>query len=474
MNHALATVLSTSLVASLASAQGFDLLYSTSANEQTATGSGGTVLRNIYRNEIVGLQMWAGCPARAEKLVSRAAFHTMAGDADGDDNYWEPGMFSQVDALLVTDPYAAGGVNARSTYFSPRTPLATTISGGPGLRPGDVGRIVRNAAGDGQVERFIRAEHIQIALGLPPMPVVVDVDAVAWSPNYGLFFSLDQDIACTLCGAAVTVRDGDIIGIAPGDYMMTGGRITAVAAGMALVVYNEPAIDAFVVNARVADRNAVCVNVAQDLESLELDPTDPMKTVMTSCSGAVLTVPRLLFTTQTLTGGAVLSTSGGGVIHNAMCGPLGVNCGMGPTTGVQIGLQQPTPNVGIQSFVDALAVTYQPLFEFVAEAQTPQIPVGTAAVIDFATPAVANIWVFLTFAPGGPSAIAPSAPFVWGALGHPDFYPAPYFMGVRPTVGGYSNYTSPAIPWPADLVFQGITISGGVIEASAPTMVEVF
>jgi len=83
--------------------------------------------------------------------------------------------------------------------------------------------------------------------------------------------------------------------------------------------------------------------------------------------------------------------------------------------------------------------------------------------------------VFLTFAPTGPAVVAPSVPFVWGLLGHPDYYPTPNFMGAIGTGTGYGTYTSPAIPFVCDLVFQGVTITpGGTIEASTPTMVEVF
>ena len=97
---------------------------------------------------------------------------------------------------------------------------------------------------------------------------------------------------------------------------------------------------------------------------------------------------------------------------------------------------------------------------------------GTAAQIDFNTPG-AMCWVFLTFAPTGPAVVAPSTPFVWGFLGHPDYYAVPNFMGTIP--GGFATYTSPIIPFVCDLVFQGVTItSSGTIEASTPTMIEVF
>ena len=107
-----------------------------------------------------------------------------------------------------------------------------------------------------------------------------------------------------------------------------------------------------------------------------------------------------------------------------------------------------------------------------AEAKQAQIPAFTSAQIDFNTPGIGT-WVFMTFAPTGPGAVAPSSPFIWGFLGFPDYYMVPNFMGTIP--GGFGTYTSPAIPFVCDLVFQGVTITtAGTIEASTPTMVEVF
>lgn len=462
----------TALSAGLLTAQGTDFYYSTSQNEQTASGSGGTVLQFIYPNEIVGLRSLP-CPMLAEKWAPRSCFHTMAGDEDNDDAYWEPGIFGQIDALLAIDVTGIGTTNAREIFFSPSVAMGTTISGGPGLRPGDVGRTIRNGSGDGQVLHFIRAEDIQVALGLPPSPIVIDVDAVAWAPNSGIFLSLDDDVACVPCGGPTILEDGAIFAINATDYTMTGGVITGTLPNSAIVVYTEAMMDAFVANAQVTDRFGACVPVAIDVEALEIDRTNPTTTFVPGCYGTVLAVPRMLFTTQNLSGGGVLTTALGGSIYNATCWPLGTSCGFGPTFGSQIGLQPTSSTVGIPSHIDALAGNTR-IFEFAAEAVNPVIPAFTPAVIDFVTPPVALTWVFMTFAPGGPGAVAPSAPFSWGLLGHPDYYPVPNLMGVIPTGSGYGTYTSPPIPWPVDLVFQGVTIVGTAIEASTPTMVEVF
>ncbi|MDO8349341.1 MAG: hypothetical protein Q7T30_03830 [Planctomycetota bacterium] len=459
------------LSTTLALAQGPDFLYTTSQNETTLTFSGGTVLKDIHPNDVVGLQVQP-CPGRAEKWAPRSCFHTMAGDYDADNAYWEPTVFGEIDALIAVPTTAVGTVNARTVWFSPRTAMGTAISGAPGLRPGDIGRIVRTTAGDGKVQHFIRMEQINQALGLP-VSTIIDVDAAAWAgPNQGLYLSLDSDIVCNPCFGPTLLRDGDVFAIAAGNFTFSGTVITAVVPGSAVIIHTEAQMDTFTAAAGVTDRFGTCVSSVGDVEALEIDTANPGISIIPGCTGVVVVIPHLIYTAETLTGGAVLTTAGGGMIYNNGCAPLGTNCGFGPTLGTQIGLRPPTLALGVPSYVNALASTR--IFEFAAEAKVAQIPMFTAAQIDFVSPG-AMTWVFLTFAPTGPAVVAPSAPFVWGFLGHPDYYPMPNFMGAIGTGTGYGTYTSPAIPFVCDLVFQGVTITpGGTIEASTPTMVEVF
>ena len=474
MNTILHTAFFSALLAAGTAAQGLDILYTVSTPETTITGSGGTVLASIRPNDIVGLRA-TPCPVTAEKWAPRQAFEVMAGDEDGDDIYRRPNLFGAIDALVkVPDPVAAD--NWRTLYYSPAAAMGTTVSGGPGLRPGDIGRVRRTGAGNGKVEHFIRAEDIQVALGLPPSPVVIDVDAACFGHNYGLFLSLDDDVLCNPCGGPTVMRDGDVFVLPPGSYTLTGnGTIAGTLPGSAVRIYTEANMDAMVANAQVTDRFGACVPNAVDVESLEIDWANPSAFAFPSCGGVVF-VPRFLFSTETLTGGAVLTTALGGSIYNSSCSPLGTSCGSGPTLGDQIGLKPisfTTGMIGIASHVNALALTY--IFEFAAEAATPQVPVGSTATIDFVTPPSAWVWVFMTFAANGPGAVPTSAPFPWSFLGFPEFYPTPNFMSLVPGGTGYATYTTPPIPWPVDLVFQGVTIlpSLSSIELSTPTFVEV-
>ena len=124
--HSSLTLLSAlSVATSLLSAQSFDFLYTTSQNEFTLSGSGGTVLQDIHPNDIVGMPAFP-CPQRAEKWSPRQCFITMAGDEDNDNSYWEPGIMGSIDALIATAPTGTTGTNQRNVWYSPSVALGTT------------------------------------------------------------------------------------------------------------------------------------------------------------------------------------------------------------------------------------------------------------------------------------------------------------------------------------------------------------
>ncbi len=449
-----------------------DFLFSVSQPERTISGSGGTVLQGLNPNEIVGMHS-SPCPSQAEKWLPRSCFQTMAGDEDGDNNYYEPSIMGSIDAMISVQAAGTSFSNQRTIWYSPSVALGTTVSGAPGLRPGDIGRIARTPAGDGRIEYFIRREQINTALGLP-IGTAIDVDAAAFGNNYGLFLSLDTDIVVNLCGGPVLLRDGDVFVIAPMFYIMTTSQtIGGVAPNSAVVVHTEAQMDLMVANANVSNRFGVCIVNAVDTESLEIDwSATAAAFAVPTCTGVAIFVPHFLFTTETMTGGAILSTQAGGMIATTGCGLLGTPCGFGPTFGNQIGLLPPAAAFGIASYVNALAV--QRIFDFEAETVVPVIPVGATAQIDFHSPGPLT-WVFLTFAPGGVGAVPVSSPFPWSILGFPDMYAPLNYMGLIGTAGGFGSYVTPPIPFPCDLIFSGIAFtSSGGLEISTPTMVEVF
>lgn len=479
MNHLdpfrLATPL---LLAAAATAQGPDFLVSFSQPEISVSGSGGTVLRFLMPNEIVHLSL-NPCPAAAEKWAPRTCFHTMAGDEDADARWWEPTLFGSIDALLdgTNSTPAAAGSTPRSVFYSPSVAMGTALSGAPGLRPGDVGRIVRDVGfNEGQIEYFLRQEQFNQAMGLP-IATPIDVDAIAWAPGFGVFFSLDQDTPALLaCGPAL-VQDGAIVCIP--DFAITYNAnltVASVLPSCAEIVFTEAQVDAMVVNAAITDRFGLCIPNAIDLEALEIDWNGTVQTSV-QCAGLVLQVPVLIFATETMTGAGICTTAAGGQIYTGLCGAMGRSCGFGPTLGPQSGIQAMAANVGAPSHVNSIATTRT--WRYVMEPQQHVVTVPTAGLpvgsqmVDIHSPWPAN-FVFWTTGASLPATATQSATNPLALpLTFPDFYPWPTFWAA--TGGGFANW--PMLPIPpgfvGNIVFQSLAFPpGGSWELSTPITIE--
>ena len=464
--------------AAAAAAQGPDMLVTYSTVEQTLSVSGGTVLQTLRPNEVCHLE-WTNGPCMApsaEKFAPRAAYHVMAGDEDGNGVYFAPGIFGSIDALC--EPFGAatgvvGLTNARNLFFSPSVAMGTNISGGPGLRPGDVGRIVRNTFGDGQVEHFMRREQFNQALGLP-LATPIDVDAICFQPGLGVYFSLDQDVpGVTFCGPTL-VQDGAIVAVP--DWAITwtpDWRVAAVLPNSAAVLYTEAQVDAMVVAANVADRNGACLVNAVDLEALDFDFQGAFG-VAFPCSGAVIQAPQFVFAVETGTGASLLTTTGGGAIYNHLCGPAASPCG-GTTLGVQMGVRPPTAAQGVASFVNALAFTRTQ--RFVTEPQTPVVtaPLGApwgATQIDYRSPYAWNM-AFIELVPATVPGSLPAFPF--SLLCFPDLYTPSLFLHFWPAPGQWGSFPMVAIPpaFSGKVLYQMVGFGGSGLELSTPTVIDV-
>ena len=476
MNTIVSRLLPLTLLAGVAVAQNQDLLLTFSQPERTLSGSGGTVLQNLMPNEISHLQSSTmPCPVSAEKWAPRTSFHTMAGDENADGQLWNPALFGRIDALYASQlGTAAGGpTNGRTVFWSVSAPMGNNVSLLP-LRPGDVGRIVRNAFGDGQVEYFMSQQQFNIALGLPPA-TPIDVDAIAFSPNFGVYFSLDVDIfAPALCGGTL-VKDGDIVCVPPGALAFTPDmRIAGVAVASAVVVYTEAMVDAMVLAAGVTDRFGACIPLAIDTEALEIDMFAPAMPMVT-CTGIALPVATLVFSTETMTGASLLTTQFGGQIYNTPCGPTGTACGFGPTWGPQLGIQAASTTTGAPSYVNGLA--FARTFTHVLEAQQPVMnvfPFGAPAGangIDYDTPWPFN-FVFIDLAAMPVPGSLPAAPF--SLLCFPDLY-IPNLINLGLVPAQFGTMPTPAIPpgWSGKVVFQSIGLGGSGLELSTPAVVDV-
>jgi len=462
-----------------ATAQGPDLLVTYSQPETTLSGSGGTVLRWLWPNEIAHLE-WSNGPCSslsAEKWSPRTCFHTMAGDENGDGRFWNATLFGSIDALCQKMPLSpvAGSANPRDVFWSPSAAMGNNISGGPSLRPGDVGRIVRDVFfQDGQVEYFMRREQFNQVLGLP-LNTPIDVDAIAWSPNYGVFFSLDADIVCnTACGPTL-VRDGDLVMVPATVIAWTSDfRVGAVPPSSAVVIYTEAMIDGMVAAAGVTNRFGACIPNAIDLESLEIDWSGPALTLV-PCTGSPLSVPSFVFSTETMTGASLLTTAFGGQIYNGLCGPTGRACGFGPTFGPQLGIQPTSALVGAPSYVNALMSAWT--LDHVLEAQTPVMnvwPLGAPAAamqIDYHSPYAFNFVFIEVVVP----TVAPSLPaFPFSLLCFPDVY-IPNLIPHLPAFGTFGTIPGVAIPplWSGKVLFQSVGFGGSGFELSTPLVIDV-
>jgi hypothetical protein len=470
------SLLPAALLAASLTAQGPDLLLTFSNPESTLSGSGGTVLQTLRPNEMASVQYWTSpCPTSAEKWTPRTAFHTMAGDENADGLYWNPGLFGRIDAIYAPSPSTStgGATDQRDVFWSVEMPMGVNISPAP-FRPGDVARIVRNGFVDGQVEYFMRQEQFAIALGLPPA-TPLDVDAIAFGPNFGVYFSLDVDIFCPLLCGGTLVRDGDIVCVPPAALAYTPDqRIANALPASAVVVYTEAQVDAMVALAGVADRFGACVPNALDLEALEIDLFGPV-TIIPTCTGLPLVVPTLLFATQTMTGASLLTTLGGGAIWNTPCGPTGTPCGFGPTFGPQLGIRATSTAVGAPSWVNGLALArphrhvLEPqqhvmnVFPFGAPFGSNQIDYGSEWPVGI---------VFVELVPPTVPGSFPAAPF--SQLCFPDLY-APSLISWGPIFGPWGTFPTMAIPpmWTGKVLFQAVGLGGSGFELSTPTVIDV-
>jgi hypothetical protein len=479
MNTTHRLLLAAAGLAGAAAAQGPDLLVTYSQPELTLSGSAGTVLKTLHPNEIAHLE-WSNGPCAnpsAEKWAPRTAFNVLAGDEDGNGVYFNPAIFGSIDALCGAIPTSpiAGSTNLRTIFWSPSAAMGTNISGGPGLRPGDVGRIIRNSAmQDGKVEYFMRQEQFNMAMGLP-LATPIDIDAIAFQPGLGVYFSLDQDIlANTFCGPTF-LRDGDLLCVP--DWAITWTpdfRVQSVLPNSCAVVYTEAQIDAMVVNAHVTDRFGACITSAGDLEDIEFDWSAPVGNVF-PCPGAVVAAPNFIFAIENGSGASLLTTAGGGQIYVHLCGAAGTPCGGGPTFGPQMGIRPTSPTVGAASHICGLMSTFT--HRFVLEPQQPvqTVPFGAplgASMIDYGTPYAWNLALIELVPPTVPGSL-PAFPF--SLLCFPDLYAPSLLVHWFPLAGPWGSFPMVAIPpaFSGKVLYQAVGFGGSGFELSTPTVIDV-
>ncbi|MEO6593848.1 MAG: hypothetical protein ABIP94_03750 [Planctomycetota bacterium] len=437
----------------------------TFSQPENTISMGGGPLQVLHPNEIAFLPLQPGCPngARTEKWSPRTCLNVMAGDENGDGHYWNPNLFGAIDALSTGFGYLVSSSsigkiapNPRMVFWSPSAVMGTAITNPP-LRPGDIGRIRVN----GTVERLMTQEQFNKALGLPP-GTQIDIDAFAYEPGLGIYFSLDTDIVCDLaCSPGNFVQDGDLLVIPDsaityysptvqlGDF-----RVMNVMANSAHVILTEGLLDWYVANSGITDRNGAPITLAIDLESLDIDHGPGTQVTVSNTCGTVL-IPNFLFSTESMTGGSLASTIGLGQPAMGPCGFLGIPQPYGLQTGAAVGIQQQLATVGPASYVNALAfgTTERFVLEPVVHQQNYGLLGGPATTVhvggDFN---YVFTWIDIV-----PNTFAPSIT-VPG-----NFFPDWYCLSLTlwdfgAPVNGFHSFATPTIPvgWSGKLMFQSL------------------
>ncbi len=467
------------------------LLFTPAADEVTRSGSNGTVLRNISKQSIGFVVPNPNQPYSAEKYAPALAFQTLAGDEDGDGDVHSADIFGAIDAVLVT-PYdwnPEQGAQPRTRpvtifdcYVSPSVDVGTNVSGVPGLRKGDCGRFVRTPAGNGQVTRFISAEQLISVLGMfdpqnnqPLTANDIDLDAITVSVGRDIFVSFDQDHSLRLLinGALAnfTLADGGVACIGASAWVPNArGEVANVLPNRGVIVFSEAQVDALVANAMLTDGGGMCQVVVLDTESLAIDPNGGV--FNTQWGNVQLTWPHLLLSGQMMTGTGVITTLAGGQIAQVNGAALARGCGVGPTTGGQMGLD-PSGSVSALAALESLGC--EPCW-FVLGSPTPT---GLGGAIDVHVGTNLPVAMALLGFGLGALPVSPSISFLpWSPNTpcFPELYPTilPNPMLAIALAAGLGNArfgTFPVAATPAiaqGILFQAVTQVNGNLHLSTP------
>jgi hypothetical protein len=484
-------LLSSLLATTVCAQQGNSLLFTTHANEVTRSGSNGTVLRNLLPRTIGVATPVPGFNFSAETFLPSIALQTMAGDVDANGSVLDVDLTGPIDAITVL-PYdwdsdrgarpRTQPVTALDCYFSPSHDVDTNVSGAPGLRAGDCGRFVRNAAGNGQVSWFIRAEQLIAAFGMfnpttgaALTPADIDLDAITVSVDRQIFVSFDgqHGMRLSLNGALANflVDDGAVVALpAPAWTPNARGEVASVLANRGVIVFQEAQTNVLVANAMITDNAAACVPVIIDTESLAIDPNGGVFT--TQWGNQQITWPHLLLNGELMSGAGVITTRNGGQIAQVNGSPLGRGCGAGPTTGIQMGLDA----TNAVSRLNALeSLTKEPCW-FVLGSPTPG-GLGGAIEVHIGTN-LGAAGAFLGFGLGA-LPVSPSVAFAaWSPnnLCFPELYPtivANPFLPIalaagfgNASFGTFSLAVSPVVA--PGILFQAGAAAGGALHLSTP------
>ncbi len=483
-NYAKIPALLTAITASLAAQSPTTFLFSPLKPAESLSGSGGTVLGQLNPASVDQVTPAPGGGYSAEAFIKGMSWQTMVGDEDGDGDVHSPFVFRGVDAVLVK-PYRIdrqGSVQPRNTpvtpldtFISPVADLGTNVSGAPGLRRGDCGAVVRNSAGNGQIEHFITADQIVDAFGIIDRqtrqrldPKELNLDAICVDGRRNIFLSFEETQILTLivsgAPATIAVADGAVLWLPPAAWTYDArGNVASVVARRGRVALSEFDVDALVTAAGIADFAGGCPVTIGDTDALAIDRRGGSFTV--NWGGTAYSAPHLLIGGETLTNAGVIATAGGGTIGAANGVPLAAACGAGTTSGPRMGLSplQVTSLDGLDSLARAPG-------RFVMGSPTPTGLGGAIEVHIGTNQPVAGVWLFFGLGTLPVSASIDFTAIAPGTSCFPELYPAvlaggPIFVptaadGFGNQVGVFGPVPSPVLP--TGLLMQAAAWTGSV------------
>jgi hypothetical protein len=428
-----------------------ELLFTTLKPEQTLCPKPPS-LRRIDPNDVMSVvpptSVGPACRG-ADKWAPANAWCTLIGDENADGRIYEA-LFAggHIDALqwAVKNKYP-GTPSMRDMYISPKSPIGSNVSGAV-ADPGDAFRVQAN----GQFRKFLTVNQIRGAFNISSRTVNLDAITLAKHPKLGwfIYLSLENTHGVTVVnGGPMIAQDGAVLGL----RVAALGEPVVLAPNPAYMVLTEAMMNALVTSSGVRNASGTPVTAIGDTDGLHWESSNQM------FQNQFGVWNELMFSGERLTGGAVLTTAGGGSIAVLNGAPLASNVA---TTGVQVGLL-PGPGAMVGSLNGLEVRPAELTHNFVLETPLPVIPAGGGVLrvdVGGASPAPGNVFLLVgVVAPGTP--IVPFVPLgvpvscFPEVLFPPTWFLPPAFLPVPVNAQGEGSAIFGLIPPPgADIYFQ--------------------
>ena len=296
------------------------------ATEQTLSGSSGTLLATLRREDLAIVSPGAAMPYSAETYLSHQNWNTLAGDRNCDAAVFQPILTGGIDAIAVCQPSGMQADRNHRVFLS--SALDIPAAGGmPAIADGDVFSYRAN----GMIAFMLTEDQIRSVFDIAPGEPV-DVDAVTVDDKGTIYLSLEQ----TVTALGVVVDDGAVLVIPHDKVFWSDCGVADTIPSTGGILYTEADMDFMIANSGVGSPSGAPVTVVLDIDGLDADRHAPTKIYQVYNYGN-LEVAELRFTAMAAHGGAVLTTELGGSIA-VMNGAALAAAAPSPTNGSGVGL----------------------------------------------------------------------------------------------------------------------------------------